>query len=231
MRDEILRIASHVPHPLAVAGFSILLAIVVIGLAARAKKLLAASLLILMILGLGLAPLAATHLLRARDIYHVRVVLIRPDESVADVAQVKSSITGELKMVGDGWQLDVPPENRPADGKITFSASVKDEFFAGKTTLVLAEDYYPTATIQLAAVTSAMLRGVVVDDGMRAIAGAKVSIDGYPEVVLTDAKGNFVLPAHAGNGQMVAVRAQKGALVGHLSAPTGKVVEVILGSD
>jgi len=231
MLDEILKIASHVPHPLAVAGFSLFLAIVVIVLAGRARRLLAASLLIVMILGLGLAPLVSTHLLRSRGVYRVRVVLIRPDESVADVAQVKSSIAGELKMVGDGWELEVPPENRPADGKITFSASVKDEFFAGKTTLVLAEDYYPTATIPLAAVTSAMLRGVVVDDGMRAVSGAKVSIDGYPDVVLTDAKGNFVLQAHAGNGQIVAVRAQKGALVGHLSAPAGKVVEVIISSD
>ena len=231
MHDEILRIAGHVPQPLAVAGFTLFLTIVVIVLAIRAKKLLAASLLILVIIVLGFTPLVATQVLRSRGVYRVRVVLVRPDESVADMGQVKSSIPGELKMVGDGWELDVPPENRPADGKVTFSASVKDEFFTGKTTLVLAEDYYPTAAIQLTAVTSAMLRGVVVDDGMRAVAGAKVSIDGYPEVVLTDAKGNFVLPAHAGNGQIVEVRAQKGALVGHLSAPAGKVVEVILGSE
>ena len=76
-----------------------------------------------------------------------------------------------------------------------------------------------------------MLRGVVVDEGLRAIAGAKVSIDGVPDVAVTDSKGNFVLPAHAGNGQMVEVRARKGAMVGHLSTPAGKVVEVILSSD
>lgn len=231
MPDEILKIASHVPDPLAVAGFSLLLAIVVIVLAVRARKLLAAWLLLILIIVLGCTPLVATHLLRSRGVYHVRVVLTRPDESVADIAQVKSSIAGELKMVGDGWELEVPPEHRPADGKITFSASVKDEFLSGKTTLALAEDYFPTATIPLAAVTSAMLRGVVVDDGMRSVSGAKVSIVGYPDAVLTDAKGDFVLPAHAGNGQIVEVRAQKGALVGHLSAPAGKVVEVIISSE
>lgn len=134
-------------------------------------------------------------------------------------------------MVTGGWKLDIPPENRPTDGKVMLSASVKDEFLAGKSTLVLADDYYPTANVQLAAVTSAMLRGVVVDEGLRAIAGAKVSIDGVPDVAVTDSKGNFVLPAHAGNGQMVEVRARKGAMVGHLSTPAGKVVEVILSSD
>ncbi len=134
-------------------------------------------------------------------------------------------------MVAGGWELNIPRETRPTDGKVTLTASIKDEFLAGKSTLVLAEDYYPTATIQLEAVTSAMLRGVVVDEGLHAIAGARVSIDGNPDIALTDSKGNFVLHAHAGNGQMVEVRAQKGAMVGHLSAPAGKVVEVILNSE
>lgn len=134
-------------------------------------------------------------------------------------------------MVAGGWQLDIPRETRPTNGKVMLSAFIKDEFLAGKSTLVLAEDYYPTASIQLEAVTSAMLRGVVVDEGLHAIAGAKVSIDGNPDVAVTNSKGNFVLAAHAGDGQIVEVRAWKGAMVGHLSAPAGKVVEVILSSE
>jgi hypothetical protein len=131
-------------------------------------------------------------------------------------------------MVGDGWELDIPPQTRPADGKVTLFASVKDEFMKGSSTLVLAHDYYPTATIQLVAETSAMVRGVVVDEDLGAVADVTVSIAGYSEVAVTDRKGNFVLPAHAGKGQMVEVHAQKGQMTGSLSAPAGKVVEVII---
>src|ERR1019366_4215375 len=173
-------------------------------------------------------PFAASAYLQSRDVYHVQVVVVRPDQSPADIAQVKSSNNGALKMVAGGWELDIPAQNRPVDGKVTLSASVKDEFLKGKSTLVLAQDYYPTATIQLVADTSAMVRGVVVNEDLGAIAGATVSIAGYPEVAVTDQKGDFVLPAHAGKGQMVEVHAQKDQLTGPLSAPAGKTVEVII---
>jgi hypothetical protein len=231
MQDEVFRIASHIPHPLVVAGCSFLAAVIILALLIRARKPVLAAVLAVVVIGLGLTPFIASTVLRSRGVYCVRVVLVRPDQSVADIAQVKSSTSRELKMVAGGWELDIPRETRPTDGKVMLSASIKDEFLAGKSTLALADDYYPTATIQLAAVTSSMLRGVVVDEGLRAIAGAKVSIDGNPDVAVTDSKGNFVLPAHAGNGQMVEVRATKGAMVGHLSAPAGKVVEVILSSE
>ena len=183
------------------------------------------------IIVLGVAPFAASAFLQSRGVYHVQVVLLRPDQSPVEIAQVKSSNGGELKMVGGGWELDIPPQARPADGKVTLSAAVKDEFLKGASTLVLAHDYYPTVTIQLVADASAMVRGVVVDEDMRAVAGATVSIDGDSEVAVTDQKGNFVLPAHAGKGQMVEIHAQKGPLTGHLSAPAGKVVEVIIGRE
>ena len=134
-------------------------------------------------------------------------------------------------MVGSGWELDIPPQARPADGKLTLSAAAKDEFLKGTSTLVLAQDYYPTVTIQLAAETSAKVSGVVVDENLGAIAGATVSIDDYPEVAVTDQKGNFVLPAHAGKGQMIEVHAQKGQLTGRLSAQAGKAVEVIISHE
>jgi sugar lactone lactonase YvrE len=76
-----------------------------------------------------------------------------------------------------------------------------------------------------------MVRGVVVDEDLGAIVGATVSITGYSDVAVTDQKGNFVLPAHAGKGQIVEVHARKGQLTGSLSAPAGKVVEVILSRE
>ncbi|MGB6384243.1 MAG: carboxypeptidase-like regulatory domain-containing protein [Terriglobales bacterium] len=231
----VLKIVSHIGHPVMVAAFAFVIAATVFALLLRAKRPVLASIAAAGIIILGVAPYAASAHLQSRGIYHVQVVVVRPDQSLADIAQVKSSnggeLRGELKMVAGGWQLDIPPQSRPADGKVTLSASVKDEFLKGSSTLVLTQDYYPTATIQLVAETSAMLRGVVVDEDLSAIAGATVSIAGYPDVAVTDQKGNFVLPAHAGKGQMVEVHAQKGQLTGSLSAPAGKVAEVIISRE
>ena len=226
-----LKVASHVGHPVTVAAFALAIAVSVLVLALRAKKPALACIATAGIILLGSVPYAASAFVRSRGVYHVQVVVVRPDQSPADIAQVKSSTGGELKMVPGGWEIDVPPQARPADGKLTLSASVKDEFLNGRSTLVLAQDYYPIATIQLVAETSAKVRGVVVDEDLRAMAGATVSIAGYSDVAVTDQKGNFVLPAHAGKGQMVEVHAHKGPLTGRLSAPAGKVVEVIMSRE
>jgi hypothetical protein len=230
MEEQALEIAGHIGHPVTVVAFALVFAASVFTLALHAKRLFMAWIGAVGIIILGMSPFAASVFLRSRGIYHVQVVVVRPDQSPVDIAQVKSS-NGELKMAGDGWELDVPPQARPADGKVTLSASVKDEFMQGKSTLVLAQDYYPTATIQLVAETSAMLRGVVVNEDLAAVAGATVSIAGYSDVAVTDRRGNFVLPAQTGKGQMVEVHAQKGQLTGSLSAPAGKVIEVIISRE
>jgi hypothetical protein len=228
---QFLKIAGHIGHPGMVAAAAFVIAASVFALALRAKRLAVGGIAAVGIVVLGVAPFAASSFLQSRGVYHVQVVLLRPDQSVADIAQVKSSNGGELKMVAGGWELDVPQQARPANGKVTLSATVKDEFLKGGSTIVLGQDYYPTATIQLVAETSAKVRGVVVDENLAVVAGAKVSVGDYPEVAVTNAKGNFVLPAHAGKGQMVKIHAQKGPLTGHLSAPAGKVVEVILSRE
>jgi len=231
MEEQALKIASHIGHPVTVAAFALVIAASVFALVLRAKRPLMAWIVAAGIIVLGVAPFAASVFLQSRGVYHIQVVVVGPDQSPVEIAQVKSSNGGELKMVEGGWELDIPPQTRPVDGKVTLFASVKDEFQKGRSTLVLAQDYYPTATIQLVAETSAMVRGVVVDEGLRAVAGATVSITGYSDVAVTDRKGNFVLPVHAGKGQMVEVRAQKDQLTGRLSAPAGKVVEVIISRE
>jgi hypothetical protein len=227
----VLKIAGHIGRPVMVAAFALVIAASAFALLFRAKRPLLAGIAAVGIIVLGVTPFAASAFLQSRGVYHVQVLVVRPDESLVDIAQVKSSNGGELKMVAGGWDLDIPPQTRPADSKVTLVASVKDEFLNGKSTLVLAQDYYPTATIQLVAETSAMARGVVVDEDLRAVAGATVSIAGYSDVTVTDQKGNFVLPAHAGKGQMVEIHARKDQLTGHLSAPAGKVAEVIISRE
>jgi hypothetical protein len=227
----VLKIGGHIGHSMTIAVCALVIAASASALLLRAKRPLLAAITAAGIIVLGVTPFTASAFLRSRGVYHVQVLVVRPDESSADIAQVKSSNGGELKMVAGGWELDIPPQTRPADGKVTLIASVKDEFLNGKSTLVLAQDYYPTATIQLVADTSAMLRGVVVDEDLKAIAGATVSIAGYSDVAVTNQKGNFVLPAHAGKGQMVEVHARKDQLTGHLSIPAGKVAEVIISRE
>ena len=192
-----LRIAGHIGHPLTVALLAFAIAAGVFAFMFRAGKPVLAGITVAGIVVLGTAPFAASWFLRSRGVYHVEVVVVRPDQSSADIAQVKSSNGGELKMVEGGWALEIPPQTRPVDGKVTFVASVKDEFLNGKSTLILAQDYYPTATVQLVADTSATVRGVVVDEDLGAITGATVTIDGYSDAAVTDRKGNFVLAAHA----------------------------------
>jgi hypothetical protein len=55
-----------------------------------------------------------------------------------------------------------------------------------------------------------------------------VSISGFSDLAVTNEEGNFVLPAHAADGQIVEVRAQKDQLIGTLSVPAGKIVELVL---
>jgi hypothetical protein len=46
---------------------------------------------------------------------------------------------------------------------------------------------------------------------------------------VTDNMGNFALPAHAAEGQIVEVRAQKDRLLGTMSVPAGRVpVELVV---
>jgi hypothetical protein len=229
MKEDILRLVSHIPHPETVILVSLVLAVVVFILARRAEKVVIGSIAAIAIILLGLAPLVLAKFVKSEDVYHVQLVVVRPDKSLADIAQVKSD-NGEPRMVPGGWELDILREKRPADGKVIFSATVKDEFLSGKSTILLAEDFYPTATVQLTAVTSATFRGVVVDEDLTAVAGASVSIEGYPDVAVTDRLGKFTIPAHAGNGQVVEVRARKGQLSGRVSAPAGKVAEIIMNS-
>ncbi len=231
MSEQALKIANHVPYPGLVAIIFLVSAVVVFALALRAKRPVAGSVAALLLIALGLVPMAVNHTVQSRGVYHIQVLLVRPDRSPVYYAQLKSSHGDDLKICEGGWRLDIPPQTRPADGKVSFSATVKDEFLKGASTLILANDYYPTLTISLVAETSAKIKGVVVNEKMVAVSGATVSVAGHPEATITDSKGNFILPAHAGNGQMVEVHAEKDGVMTRLNAPAGKVVEVVLASD
>jgi hypothetical protein len=227
MQEEALKLASHITHPVTVAAFALVFAAFALGMALKAKRPRLAVILAIAIVVLGLAPLAASTFLQSRGVYRVRVIVLGLDKQPAHDAEV-TSMGGEIKKADGSWELEVPPQTRPADGKLALFASVKNAFLAGNSTLVLADDYYPTATIQLAPLPEVIFRGIVKDALGKSVAGAHVSISGYQDIATTNEMGNFELPAHAGEGQMVSVHAEKGNLVEDLSVPAGATAELVL---
>lgn len=229
MWEKALEIASHITHPAAVAVFGAVLAAYLFSIAIKKRQSRITWLLAAVVLILGLAPLLSSTYLQSRGLYRVRVVVLGTDRLPDNDAHVISSNGGEPKKVEAGWEFDIPPQSRPADGKLKLFASEKNAFLAGSSTFVLDKDYFPTVEIQLDRDTTAIIRGDVIDAHRRSVAGARVSVPGYPDVATTDEMGNFVLPAHAAEGQIVRLRAEKGQLTADVSAPAGDApVELIL---
>jgi len=228
MWEKALEFASHITHPATVAVFAAVLAAFLFSLAIKKKQSRITWLLTAVVLILGLAPLLSSTYLQSRGLYIVRVFVLGLDKQPVDDARVTSSNGGEAKKIQGGWEFDIPPQSRPADGRLKLFASEKNAFLTGNSTLVLDKDYFPAVEIQLERDTSAVVRGVVLDERGRSVAGARVSIPGYPDVAVTNDEGNFVLPAHVADGQIVQVRALKDQLVGTLSVPAGRTVELVV---
>lgn len=221
MWERALEIASHVTHPVTVAVFTLTLVAYLFSRAMKKQHSRLTWFLAIAIMLLGLAPLLSSTYLQSRGLYRVRVFVLGTDKQPVDDARVTSSNGGEPKKIERGWEFDIPPQSRPADGKLKLFASAKSAFLAGNSTVVLDKDYFPTVEIQLDRDTSAIVRGVVIDKRRRSVAGASVSVPGYPDIAVTDQMGNFHLPAHAADGQIVHLRAQKDKLIADVSVPAG----------
>jgi hypothetical protein len=228
MWEKALEIASHITHPGTIAVFAAVLAAFLFTLAIKKRQSRVPWLLAAAVLILGIAPLLLSAITQWRGLYIVRVFVLGLDKQPVDDASVTSSNGGEAKKIQGGWEFDIPPQSRPADGRLKLFASEKNAFLAGNSTVVLDKDYFPAVEIQLEHDTSAVVRGVVLDDRGRSVAGARVSIPGYPDIAVTDQMGNFVIPAHAADKQIVQVRAQKDQLVGTMSVPASTSVELIV---
>ncbi len=228
MWEKALEMASHITHPISIAAVALIVAAYLFSLAIKKKQPLVTGSLVAVVLILGIAPLVSSTYLQSRGLYIVRVFVLGIDKEPVDDARVTSSNGGEAKKIQGGWEFDIPPQSRPADGKLKLLASETSSFLAGSSTLVLDKDYFPAVEIQLEHDTSAMVRGDVIDDHGRSVAGARVSIPGYPDVAVTDEMGNFILPAHAADGQIVQLRAQKDQLVAAMSVPAGRTVELVV---
>jgi hypothetical protein len=228
MWEKALELASHITHPYSVAAFALVFAAIALLLALKAKKTRLAWFLAFVLLAFGLSPLAASTYLASRGVYHFRIVVLGPDGQPMNQADLSASAGGEFKQANRNWEFDLPPQTKPSDSKITFFASVKDAYLSGHSTLALTENYYPAVTIQLERETTATIRGNVVDEKGRSVAGARVSIPGYSEIATTDKMGNFFIAGHAAEGQLVSVRAEYGGKQAEVSVIAGKIAELIL---
>jgi hypothetical protein len=68
----------------------------------------------------------------------------------------------------------------------------------------------------------------VVDQYGKSVPGARVAVSGYSDIVTTDEMGNFSLPAHHADGQLVSVRAEKGDRVAEITVVAGKDAQLVL---
>ena len=179
---------------------------------------------ILAIVLLGLVPILASVYVDRTAIYRVRVTVLDPQQSPVDDAKVWSSVGGEGKRVAGGWQFDIPAAAKPVDGKLTVYAAVPSAFLTGRCELQLTHDRNPSLVVRLARDSSGTIRGIVIDSvSNEAIVGARVSVVGYEsEAVVTQAGGNFQLPAHAAKGQQVRLHwERKGYVADSTDHPAG----------
>jgi hypothetical protein len=226
--EKALEFASHIEHPHTAAVFVSVLVVIVLWFSRKAKYppigwLLAAALLVL-----GISPLVASTFLASRGLYHIRVVVLGTDARPVQQAAISSSAGGEFKQASGNWEFDLAPQAKPASGLITFYASVKDAYLAGNSSLALKEDYFPTVIVQLLPLPPSTIFGTVVDEYGKSVPGARVAISGYSEIATTDLMGNFSLPAHHAEGQIVSVRAEKGDRVAEISIIAGKDAQLVL---
>jgi hypothetical protein len=226
--EKALEIAAHVKHPVTAVAIALIIAAFAFSLVYRARKPQLAWLLASFFLVLGLAPLAASTFLQTRGIYRVRVMVKSPDQRPTTDATVTSSIGGEIKKTDAGWEVDIAPQVRPSNRRVTLYARRANTYQSGSTTVELANDYYPDVTILLLPLPPTVVRGMVRDILGSSVANARVSVPGYHALVLTDEMGSFQLSAHVAEGQMVAIHAEKGNLVADRTVPAGSTLDLTL---
>lgn len=230
MLTKALELAAQITHPVTAAVFAAVLALIALIVLSKGRKKppkVAWGLAIAIFL-LGLAPLLASTYLDSRGIYRVRIDLLGLDKQPVHDAEITSSAGGEMKMTEAGWEFTIPPQDKPADGLVTFRAVKQESFLGGSVTVKLTHDYFPVIALQLSPLSPGVVRGMVEDDLGRPIEGARVWILGYDDAARTGPSGSFSLAAHAADGQQVAIVAQKGNVTAQITAFAGKTAEIIL---
>lgn len=211
--DKLIEAIAGVSNQWRLAAFAIAAILFVVMKRSRKPPAIAWGAL-LAILTIGIVPFVASlYAQRSLDsaVYRIRITVLDRQNVPMENAKVWSSVGGEAKKVPGGWEFDLPSASKPLDGNLTLYASVADQFLQGSRRLTLAADRNPAAEIALQKNATATVRGEVIDGASAAIAGARVGVIGYEsEAVVTGPGGNFILPAHAAEGEEVELHAEKG---------------------
>jgi Carboxypeptidase regulatory-like domain len=143
------------------------------------------------------------------DIYHLRVLVVDEKDKLIEDAKVRLSISNEAKKLDGAWQFDIPNASKPQDGQLKIFASQDNEYLKGEANYKLDKDPNPTIKVRIIKDLSSKVSGIVVDENNRAIPGATVSLVGSQEKTLTNETGQFILPAHAADGEFIRLHIEK----------------------
>ena len=138
----------------------------------------------------------------AAEVYRLRVTVRAPDGTLTTDAEVTVRPVGEVQKTAGGWVVEVAAAMLPADRRLLLEARA-ERALPSEETVQLGEDYQPQVELRLGAPPHAEIRGTVVDAGGRPVAGARVRVHGYDEVVTSDAQGFFKISAWAPEGETV----------------------------
>jgi hypothetical protein len=219
--EELARIATRISNPFSLAAFA--LATIVYFARRRGKVPSAAWIAVVALVATPISASVVLELLRDRAMYEVRVGVIDASGAPIDGSRITASVPGERKEVPGGWEISIPAAAVPADRKLVAYASVDRDFLSGKAELLLGSDHHPTMEIRLARDESATVRGRIQTSSGEALAGASVSVAGYP-AVKSGVDGEFRLDAHAARRQLVRIHVENAVF-------HAKDVDVLAGGD
>jgi hypothetical protein len=217
-------VAAHISNPISLAAYALAVVLYIVTRKTKGRVPQPAWILIgVLVIVPSLASIAVEIIhTQHSPIYRVRVTVLDPSKTPLDSAEVWSSFGGETKRVAGGWEIDIPEENKPKDGKLVVYARLKSAFWHGNSEILLGSDHNPSATVVLAGAQDARVRGIVVDQSGRAVKNARVYVIGYTgEIAITKEDGNFDLPAHAAEDQQVQLHAEGDGGVADLWHPAG----------
>jgi len=231
MLERALQLASHITNPITASAFAVAILGSVLYLVVKAKSKPVVWLLATGLIVVGLAPLASYTFLASRGIYRISVIVLGPDNQPVTNADLSTSVGVATMKTASGWEIEIPPQTKPAGGKVIIYARSTNAFLTGWSALTLEKEYYPSVEIHLTKPRTVTIRGQVLDENQRAVSDADVSLPDCSQSTTTDSNGLFALDSCAFQGQMVKIRAEKGKLSDSITVPAGDTVEVVLRKD
>ncbi|MGB6974365.1 MAG: carboxypeptidase-like regulatory domain-containing protein [Terracidiphilus sp.] len=226
--EKLLEIASRIANPWALAAFTVVFLGAAVYSAVKAKNNPIVWVLAIVIGLVAVTPITARTYLRSRGIYRVSLAVLNAGgQPITSGVEIRSAV-GEKKTTDAGWEIDVPFQERPADGRIIIYAEDPDAFLSGSTTVMLNKDYYPSSVIQLEQEPPVMIHGEVIDEKQRGVSNADVILPDCSQSTRTDPQGLFEINSCAPNGMMLRVRVEKGGRSVSMTVIAGQPVELVL---